>query len=85
MDRRNKQIYGDKSIYLATKLTFGKYKDKDKSIYQIIKEDIDYADWLINTAFKDKNIDSRVIRMFNEYWEQRNMKRYGLRNDNLNR
>ena len=73
------------SIFLSTKIWFGKYKEKDKSIYQIIVEDLDYADWLLSKALEDRYIDPRVWKMFKEKWEQQNMKKYGFRNDNLNK
>lgn len=73
------------NIYLSTKLTFGKYKNKDKSIYQFIQEDIDYVDWLLDNPLRYKTIDPRVKQMFDEYWERRNNKKYGFRNDNLNK
>jgi hypothetical protein len=71
-------------IYLATKVKFGKYKDKDKSVYELIKEDIDYVNWLMDNPFSECYVDPRVTKMFNEYWEKRNYQRYGFRNDNLN-
>lgn len=69
------------NIYLATKVNFGKYKNKDKSVYQLIKEDVEYVDWLLEHPWRYSNVDDRVIIMFHEYWERRNMKKYGFRND----
>ena len=75
----------NKRIYLATKIWFGKYKGQDKSIYELMLEDITYVDWLLNTAFNEHWIDDRVWKMFNHYWEERNYKNHGFRNDHLNK
>ena len=74
-----------KRVYLSTKIWFGKYKDKDKNVYQLILEDINYVDWLLDKAFEEYWIDDKVRDMFNKCWENRNYKKYGFRNDNLNK
>lgn len=72
-------------IYLSTKIWFGKYKSANKTMYQVIKEDLNYSDWLINMLSEKCYIDPKVWKMFKELWEQRNHKKYGFRNDNLNK
>lgn len=69
----------DRKLTLATKLPFGKYKNEDMNIYQIIKVDLDYIDWLLDIW--EGAIDDRVIKMFKEFWERRNFERYGFRTD----
>lgn len=75
--------YSNISIYLSTKLWFGKYKGK--SIYELIQEDIKYTDWLFDEPLAANYKDDKVKKMFNEYWERKNNKLYGFRNDNLNK
>ncbi len=49
--------YKDK-IYLATKIPFGKYKNKN--FYEVIATDVGYAQWLLENPFQDAYIDDRV-------------------------
>ena len=65
-------------LYLSTKLSFGKYKGS-LTFYDIIKQDISYADWVISIWRYE--IDPRVTKMFNEYWERRNEEKFGFRNN----
>lgn len=64
---------------LSTKLLFGKHSGKN--VYEIIKEDVGYMDWLLNEVLKDIYIDDKVTKMFKEYWERKNESQYGKRND----
>lgn len=50
--------YDEISIYLSTKIWFGKYKTM--SVYEIIKHDIKYAEWLIYAALAVNYKDDRV-------------------------
>lgn len=62
-------------------ITFGKYKGE--FLCNIMQIDIDYVDWLLNNPLQGK-VTQSTIDMFNEMWEQRNYKKHGFRNDNLN-
>ncbi len=55
--------YDEISIYLSTKIWFGKYKTM--SVYEVIKHDIKYAEWLIYTALAANYKDGRVKEMIN--------------------
>lgn len=59
------KIVPPSSIYLATKLTFGKYKGYN--MYEIIKLDVSYAKWLRGTVFEESYIDQRVNKMIKYY------------------
>lgn len=64
-------------LFLSSVLPFGKYKGK--TMYDIIKEDVQYLDWF-HTNVND-NWDIKVKLMFNEFWERKNHVKYGFRND----
>jgi hypothetical protein len=68
-----------RKLTLSTKLSFGKYKNKDMNIYQLIGEDLDYINWLLTVWVGP--IDDKVTKMFNEFWERRNYELHGFRND----
>lgn len=59
----------NKQIHLATKIWFGKYKDKNKSMYEILREDITYAHWLLQVALEEYYIDPRVAKMYKSFYK----------------
>lgn len=68
--------FSAKKLFLFTKMPYGKYKDK--TIYDIIKIDVSYMDWL--EANVNNNWDDKVTMMFREFWERKNEKQFGFRN-----
>ena len=64
-----------RKLTLSTKLYFGKYKGTNKTIYNIIMEDVEYCDWLI--SIWEGDVDDKVKLMFNEFWERNNLNKKG--------
>ncbi len=67
-----------RKMYLSTVLAFGKHTGK--TVFDIIKVDVAYVNWLIDKV-DDCYIDDKVKRMFSEFWERENEKKFGKRND----
>lgn len=68
--------FSSKRLFLSTKMPYGKYKDQ--TVYDIIKVDVSYMDWL--EANVNNNWDDKVTMMFKEFWERKNEKQFGFRN-----
>lgn len=68
--------FSSRRLFLSTKMPYGKYKGQ--TIYDIIKADVSYMDWL--EANVNNNWDDKVTMMFKEFWERKNEKQFGFRN-----
>lgn len=59
----------NRKLTLSTKIYFGKYKNSNKNMYTLIKEDVDYCKWLIDIWTGE--IDSKVEKMFHTFWKMK--------------